>query len=95
MKMTSIRVLIWKNKDTTVEPEVEVSVPSAVAKWVPRLMALVPKKAREEVWGDDVDFKDIFTNIDQLIAEALSKGLTEVVQVKTKDGMVKVLLEKD
>ena len=93
--MTTIKILIWKTKDAMGDPDVEVKIPSAMAKWVPRLMAFIPVKNRAEVWGEDVDFKSMFSNMDQLVAEAVASGLSELAEVKTSEGRVKVLLEKD
>lgn len=95
ISMTTIKILIWKTTVATGDPDVEVKIPSAVARWVPRLMAFMPKKTKDEVWGEDVDFKSMFENLDQLVAEAAAKGLSEIAQVKTKDGLVKILVEKD
>ncbi len=93
--MTAIKILIWKTNEETGDPDVEVRIPSALAKWVPRLMGFIPKKTRADVWGEDVDFKSMFSNIDQLVAEAVASGLTEVAEVKTREGRMKVMLEKD
>jgi hypothetical protein len=93
--MATIKFLIWKTNDGTGDPDVEVRIPSAMARWVPRMMAFVPRKSREEIWGEDADFKSMFSNIDQLVAEAVASGLSEVAEVKTKEGRMKIVLEKD
>ena len=93
--MATIKILIWRSNDPAGDPDVEVRIPSRLAKWVPRLMAFVPKKTKSEVWGEDVDFQSMFSNIDQLVAEVAASGLTEVAEVKTKEGRMKIMLEKE
>jgi len=91
--MTSIKVLVWKNREGTGDPEVEVRIPSTMAKWVPRMMAFVPKKRRDEIWGDSVDLDSMFSSIEQLVSEAKASGLSEVADVITNQGRVKVMIE--
>jgi hypothetical protein len=90
--MADLRILVWKNPDPVGDPEVEVRIPAALAKWVPRMMALVPKKTKRDVWGEDFDFKAIFANVEGLIAEAASKGTKEIMDVKTKESHIKLLV---
>jgi hypothetical protein len=91
--MTNIKVLVWRNSDGTGDPEVEVKIPAAMARWVPRMVALVPKKSKAEVWGDGVDVDALFGNFEQLVTEAAQSGLKEILDVKSKDAHVKVLID--
>ena len=91
--MADIRVLVWKSSEAVGDPEVEVTVPAALAKWVPKMMAFVPRKAKTEMWGEDVDFGAMFGNLEQVISEAAQTGLKEIMDVKSKDSHVKVLID--
>jgi len=91
--MTDIRVLVWRTSEATGEPEVEVKVPASLAKWVPRMMAFVPKKSKVEMWGEGVDFGALFGNIEQMIEEAAATGVKELVDVKAKEAHIKVLVD--
>lgn len=91
--MAEIRVLVWRSTEAAGEPEVEVKIPASLAKWVPRMMALVPRRAKAEVWGEGADYNAIFANFEQLVAEAAQSGLKEILDVKYKDGHLKVLVE--
>ena len=91
--MSNLKVLLWKNREGTGDPEVEVRIPSTMAKWIPRMMAFVPRKRRDEIWGEDVDFEAMFANIEQLMSEARASGVSEIADVKTRDGHVKVMIE--
>jgi hypothetical protein len=92
--MTDIKVLVWKTREAVGEPDVEVRIPATMAKWVPRMMAFMPKKAQVELWGDNPDFGAMIGNLEQLVAEATASGATEVMEVKTKDSHVKVLVQR-
>jgi hypothetical protein len=92
--MSNLKILIWKTSEPVGSPDVEVKMPSSLARWVPRMMMFVPRKTKEEVWGADADFNAIFANIEQMISEAAASGAAEVLDVKTKDAHVKVLVEK-
>lgn len=91
--MADIKVLVWRTRDATGEPEVEVRIPASLAKWVPRMIAFVPRKAKVGMWGEDVDYDAVFTNFEQLVAEAAQSGLKEILDAKYKDGHLKVLVE--
>ena len=91
--MAEIKVLIWRTRDATGDPEVEVRIPAGLAKWVPKMMAFVPQRAKSEIWGEGADFDAVFANFEQLVAEAARDGLKEVLDVKYKDGHVKVIVE--
>jgi len=90
----NIIIHVWRNKEGTGEPEVEVKIPISLAKWVPRLMKFVPRKTKEETWGQDIDFDGMFADIDKLVKEATEGGLSELMTVKTKDAFVKITVEK-
>ncbi len=92
--MTDIKVLVWKNKEAVGEPDVEVKIPAGLAKWIPRMMAFMPKKAQADLWGEHPDFAAMVGNLEQLVAEATASGVSEIMDVKTKDSHVKVLLQK-
>ena len=91
--MSSLIVLVWQNREGTGEPEVEVRIPTSLAKWVPRLMRFVPKKTKEETWGEGVDFDAMVSNIDELVKEASEGKIPEIMTVKTKDSYVKIGIE--
>ncbi len=92
--MSSLKILVWKTTEPVGEPDVEVKMPSSLAKWVPRMMMFVPKKTKDELWGANADFDAVFANIEQMVSEAAEGGLSEVLDVKTKDAHVKILVEK-
>jgi hypothetical protein len=87
-------ILVWQNREAKGEPDVEVRIPTSMAKWVPRLMKFVPKKTKDETWGQDVDFEGMFADIDKLVSEASENGQPELVTVKAKDAFVKITIEK-
>jgi len=92
--MPNILILVWQNKEGSGDPDVEVRIPAGLAKWVPRLMKLVPRKTRETTWGEDIDFDAMFADLEKLVKEAAEGGLTELMTVKTKDAYVKMTVEK-
>lgn len=92
--MSVLKILVWKTSEPVGDPDVEVKMPASLARWVPRMMMFVPKKTKDELWGADADFNAIFANIEQMISEAAGSGASEVLDVKTKDAHVKVLVEK-
>ncbi|HKT21406.1 MAG TPA: hypothetical protein VJR06_02105 [Nitrososphaerales archaeon] len=92
--MANIMILVWKNREGTGEPEVEVRIPSNLVKWLPRMMMFVPKKTKEETWGEDIDFGAMATDIDKLVQESIASGPMEPMTVKTKDSFVKISIEK-
>ncbi len=92
--MSSLKILVWKTSEPVGDPDVEVRIPASLARWVPRMMMFVPKKTKEELWGEKADFNAIFANIEQMVSEAAESGLNEILDVKTKDSHVKVLVEK-
>jgi hypothetical protein len=93
--MANLKILVWKNKEATGDPEVEVKIPASMAKWVPRLMKFVPKKTKEETWGgQEVDFDAVFADLEKVIQEAIQTGQAELRAVKTRDSFVKITVEK-
>ena len=90
--MVKLKILIWDPKYISGEPEVEVIIPSYLVKWAPRMMRLMPKAAREEVWGTDLNWDDF--NLEELMREAIEHGETELIEVKSKEGHVKIHLEE-
>ena len=88
--MAGIRVRVWNKREADGEPDVEVKVPASLAKWVPRMMAFVPRKASVEMWGEDFDADQLFSNLEELVKEVTAKGETEVADVRTKESHVKV-----
>jgi len=92
--MPSLMIFVWRNRDGTGDPDVEVKIPMSLAKWVPRLMRFVPKRTREETWGQDVDFEGMIGDIERLVKEAMEGGQPELVTIKTREGLVKITIEK-
>ena len=93
--MANVMILVWKNKEGTGDPDVEVKIPASMAKWVPRLMKFVPKKRKEETWGgQEVDFDAVFADLENVIQEAVHKGQAELMSVKTRDSFVRITVEK-
>ena len=93
--MANLVVLIWRNKESTGEPDVEVKIPTNMAKWVPRLMRFVPKKTKEETWGgQEVDFDAVFADLEKVVQDAMQMGQAELMSVKTRDGFVRIKVEK-
>ncbi|HEV2226322.1 MAG TPA: hypothetical protein VGR56_05895 [Nitrososphaerales archaeon] len=92
--MSNLSILVWQNKEGSGEPEVEVKIPVSMVKWVPRLMKFVPKKTREENWGEDVDFEGMFADIDKMVKEASEKGEPELMTVRAKDAFVRIKVDK-
>jgi hypothetical protein len=62
--MADLKILVWDHREPQGEPDVEVKIPASMAKWIPKLMRLVPKKNRDEMWGGEVDFDAMFSDID-------------------------------
>lgn len=93
--MADIKVLVWKTREPAqgVEPEVEVKMPASLARWVPKLMAFVPKKQREETWGPDADFS-MFADLERMVNELPETGIREIMDVKTRDSRIKVMVER-
>jgi hypothetical protein len=92
--MSNLMILVWQNKEGSGEPDFEVRIPARLAKWVPRLMRFVPKKTREETWGEGVDFDGMMADIENLVKEASEGGQPELMTVKTKDSFVRISVEK-
>jgi hypothetical protein len=93
--MAEIKILVWKTREPPegAEPEVEVKIPAALARWLPKFMAFVPKKTRDETWGADADFS-MFADLEKIVEELPEAGVKEIMDVKTKDSRVKVLVER-
>ena len=92
--MANLTVLVWQNREATGEPDVEVKIPTTMAKWVPKLIKFVPKKTREEQWGKDIDFDVVFADLENVVKEAVEKGEAELMSVKTRDSFVKITVQK-
>ncbi len=90
--MGKLKIVVWEKGDTSAEPDVEVTIPTYLAKWVPKMMKFMPKKAKHEVWGEDIDFREF--NLDELIKEATEKGESEILEVKSKEAYVKMYIEQ-
>jgi len=91
--MSNLLIRIWQNREATGEPDVEVRIPTRLVKWVPRLMKFVPKKTREETWGQEVDFDGMVADLEKLVNEATSMNQPELMTIKTKDSFVKIVVE--
>ena len=92
--MANLMVLVWQHNEPAGEPDVEVKIPATMARWVPKLMKFVPKKTREEQWGRDIDFDAVFSDLENVIKEAVDKGEAELMSVKTHDSYVKILVQR-
>jgi len=93
--MADIKILVWKSREPAegAEPDAEVKIPASLARWVPRMMTLVPRRTRDETWGSDADFS-VLGDLERIINEMPESGVKEVMDVKTKDSRVKVLVER-
>jgi hypothetical protein len=91
--MADLMILVWEHREPQGEPDVEVKIPASMTKWIPKMMRFVPRKNREEMWGGDVDFDAMFSDIDQMIKTAAESGTQEVMSVRSKDTHVKVLIQ--
>ena len=93
--MADIKILVWRTPEPAAgaQPDVEVKIPASLARWVPKMMAFVPKKNREETWGADADFS-MFADLEKMLNELPEAGVREIMDVKTKDSRVKVLVER-
>lgn len=92
--MSNLKILVWQNRDMVGEPDVEVRIPTSLAKWIPRMMKFIPRKTKEETWGNDVDFNAMLSDLENLVKEAAEAGQPEIMDVKTKDAHIKILVEK-
>jgi len=93
--MANLLIQIWRNKEGAGDPDVEVKIPASMSKWVPRLMRFVPKKTKEETWGgQEVDFDAVFADLEKVVQEAVQTGQAELMSVKTRDGFVRITVEK-
>ncbi len=91
--MSDLMILVWEHREPQGDPDVEVRIPASMAKWIPKMMKMVPRKNKEEMWGGDVDFDAMFADIDKMIDEASTGGVQEVMSVRAKDTHVKVLVQ--
>jgi hypothetical protein len=93
--MADVKILVWKTPEPPIEaqPDVEVKIPAALARFVPKMMAFIPKKNKEEIWGADADLS-MFNDLEKMVNELPEAGLREVMDVKTKDARIKVLVER-
>jgi len=93
--MANLKILVWKNKEGTGDPDVEAKIPASMAKWVPKLLKFVPKKTQEETWGGhEVDFDAVFGDLEKVIQEAIETGQAELMSVKTRDSFVRITVEE-
>ncbi len=90
--MAKLKILVWEKGDTTGEPEVEVTIPTYLIKWAPKMMKIMPKKAKQDLWGEDFDLNEL--NLDELITEAIEKGESEIMEVKARDAYIKIYIEQ-
>lgn len=93
--MANIKVLVWREREPPADsmPEVEATIPASLAKFIPRLMTLVPRRAREETWAADADFS-VLGDLEKVVAEMAAAGPQQVMDIKTKDSRIKVLVER-
>ena len=90
--MPKLKILVWEDKGEPIgAPDVEVIIPSYMAKWAPRMMRLMPHEARRELWGDDFNLSDL--NLDDMIKEAIAAGESLLMEVKSRKAYVKIILE--
>ena len=90
--MPKLKILVWEDKNEPIgAPDVEVIIPSYMAKWAPRMMRLMPREARQELWGDDFNLSDL--NLDEMIQEAIAAGESLLMEVKSRKAYVKIILE--
>ena len=90
--MPKLKILVWEKKREPIgEPDVEVIIPSYMAKWAPRMMRLMPREARQELWGDDFNLSEL--NLDEMIQEAIASGESLLMEVKSREAYVKIILE--
>jgi hypothetical protein len=90
--VVKLKILVWESRTPSGEPDVEVTIPSYLAKWAPRMMRMMPRVAREEVWGTDVNWDDF--NLDELMREAIEQGETELLEVKSRNSYVRIYIEE-
>ena len=50
--MANLKILVWKSREGTGAPDVEVTVPAHLSKWVSRMMRFTPKDVKVD-WGED------------------------------------------
>ena len=90
--MPKLKILVWEDRREPVgEPDVEVIIPSYMAKWAPRMMRLMPKEARRDLWGDDFNLGDL--DLDEMLKEAIDAGESLLLEVKSREAYVKIVLE--
>ncbi len=93
-----LKILVWESEQAKEEPMLDVTIPVYLAKWIPRMMKFVPRKTREDMWGEDVDLSEL--NLEELIQQAINSGESEIMQIKARDPqkaksmLVKIFLEK-
>jgi hypothetical protein len=92
--MTDLQILVWKNKEASGEPETVVTIPVSLAKWLPKMMRFVPTKTKEETWGREVDFEALVSDLEKIVEEAQSSGRNELMDVRTTDSHVKILVSR-
>lgn len=91
--MPKLKILVWEDRNEPVgEPDVEVIIPSYMAKWAPRMMRLMPKEARRDLWGDDFNLGDL--DLDEMLKEAIEAGEDLLLEVKSREAYVKIVLEE-
>lgn len=92
LNMPKLKILVWEERREPVgEPDVEVIIPSYMSKWAPRMMRIMPKEARSDIWGDDFSLEDL--DLDEMLREAIAAGESLLLEVKSRKGYVKIILE--
>ena len=90
--MPKLKILVWEDRrEPAGEPDVEVIIPSYMAKWAPRMMRLMPKEARRDLWGEDFSLGDL--DLDEMLKEAIAAGEELLLEVKSREAYVKIVLE--
>ena len=90
--MAKLKILVWESKESSGDPDVEVIIPSYLAKWAPRMMKFMPKKVKDELWGSEINWEDF--DLDEMMKEAIEQGESELMEVKAKDAHVKMIIEE-
>lgn len=52
----------------------------------------MPKKAKQDLWGEDVDLNEL--NLDELINEAIEKGESEIMPNCLYNHAINILLQQ-
>jgi hypothetical protein len=90
--MAELKILIWDKREPVGDPDLEVKVPTTMARWLPRMMKFIPKQTKER-WGEGVDFDALFADVEQMLKEMTEKGERQMAEVKSMGTTVKITLE--